>query len=115
MSADRGLFVDQSQSLNLFFEKPDFNLLHKAHFYGWKRGLKTGSYYIRSKPATSSVSFTLKDDEEDQDTNDEISESDYNSDLDDEEDTEESEDQDDTFNVSDLPSMGNDDCEMCGA
>ena len=123
MSADRGLFVDQSQSLNLFFEKPDFNLLHKAHFYGWKRGLKTGSYYIRSKPATASVSFTLKDpDAEDQFENsdedlDEISETDYNSDLDD--DTEESENQSESedidVDVSNLPSMGNDDCDMCGA
>jgi ribonucleoside-diphosphate reductase alpha subunit len=57
MSADRGPFVCQSQSLNLFFEKPTFKILHSAHFTGWKLGLKTGSYYIRSKPATGSQRF----------------------------------------------------------
>ena len=57
MSADRGPFVCQSQSLNLFFEKPSFNVLTSAHLYGWKLGLKTGSYYIRSKPAVSSQRF----------------------------------------------------------
>jgi ribonucleoside-diphosphate reductase alpha subunit len=57
MSADRGPFVCQSQSLNLFFEKPTFKTLHSAHFTGWKLGLKTGSYYIRSKPATGSQRF----------------------------------------------------------
>jgi ribonucleotide reductase alpha subunit len=58
-SVDRGRFVDQSQSLNLFFAKPDFNVLSKCHFYGWKKGLKTGSYYIRSKPAMNAQSFTI--------------------------------------------------------
>ena len=57
MSADRGKFVCQSQSLNLFFEKPTFKTLHSAHFTGWKLGLKTGSYYIRSKPGTGSQRF----------------------------------------------------------
>jgi ribonucleoside-diphosphate reductase alpha chain len=51
MSAERGPFIDQSQSLNLFFDNPDYGRLTKAHFHGWKSGLKTGSYYIRSKPA----------------------------------------------------------------
>ena len=59
MSAQRGPFVCQSQSLNLWFEKPDFNKLLNAHFTGWKLGLKTGSYYIRSKPALSSQRFGL--------------------------------------------------------
>ena len=58
-SVDRGRFVDQSQSLNLFFAKPDFNVLSKCHFYSWKKGLKTGSYYIRSKPAMNAQSFTI--------------------------------------------------------
>jgi ribonucleoside-diphosphate reductase alpha chain len=57
MSADRGPFVCQSQSLNLFFEKPNFKTLTSAHFIAWKSGLKTGSYYIRSKPALSSQRF----------------------------------------------------------
>jgi ribonucleoside-diphosphate reductase alpha chain len=59
MSADRGPFVCQSQSLNLFFEQPNFKSLTAAHFAGWKLGLKTGSYYIRSKPALSAQRFGL--------------------------------------------------------
>jgi ribonucleoside-diphosphate reductase alpha subunit len=59
MSAERGPFVCQSQSLNLFFDKPDFKTLTNAHFHGWKSGLKTGSYYIRSKPAMNAQSFGL--------------------------------------------------------
>ena len=51
LSADRGRFVDQSQSLNLFFDEASYSKLTKAHYYGWKNGLKTGSYYIRSKPS----------------------------------------------------------------
>lgn len=51
LSADRGRFVDQSQSLNLFFDEAGYSKLTKAHYYGWKNGLKTGSYYIRSKPS----------------------------------------------------------------
>ena len=50
MAIDRGAFICQSQSLNLFCENPSYNLLSKIHLYGWKKGLKTGSYYIRSKP-----------------------------------------------------------------
>ena len=59
MSAERAPFVCQSQSLNLFFDKPDFKKLTGAHFLGWKLGLKTGSYYIRSKPAMSSQRFGM--------------------------------------------------------
>jgi ribonucleoside-diphosphate reductase alpha chain len=58
MAVQRGVYIDQSQSMNLFFEKPDFNLLYNAHLYGWKMGLKTGSYYIRSKPAMDSDAIT---------------------------------------------------------
>jgi ribonucleoside-diphosphate reductase alpha subunit len=65
LSADRGPFIDQSQSLNLFFEKADYKLLTNAHFYGHMKGLKTGSYYIRSKPAGSSEAFTVDDDGDD--------------------------------------------------
>lgn len=56
LSADRGRFVDQSQSLNLYFEIPDYETLSKAHRYGWRQGLKTGSYYIRSKPVVNNDS-----------------------------------------------------------
>ena len=59
MSADRGAFVCQSQSLNLFFEKPEYKKLSMAHLAGWKLGLKTGSYYIRSKPATNAQRFAM--------------------------------------------------------
>lgn len=58
-SADRGAFVCQSQSLNLFMENPNFGKLSSMHFYGWKQGLKTGMYYLRSKSATDPIKFTL--------------------------------------------------------
>jgi len=60
MAADRGLFIDQSQSLNLFMEAPNMGKLTSMHFYAWKKGLKTGMYYLRSKPATSAIKFTVK-------------------------------------------------------
>jgi ribonucleoside-diphosphate reductase alpha chain len=61
-SIARAQYVDQSQSLNLYFGDGDLkDLLTKAHFYGWKRGLKTGSYYIRSKPAVNAASFTIEE------------------------------------------------------
>ena len=59
MSADRAPFISHSQSLNLFFDKPSFKLLTSCHFYGWKLGLKTGSYYIRTKPSRSGEKFGL--------------------------------------------------------
>ena len=59
MARDRGFYICQSQSLNLFFERPDYETLSKAHIYSWKSGLKTGSYYIRSKPALASQQFTV--------------------------------------------------------
>jgi ribonucleoside-diphosphate reductase alpha chain len=55
----RGPFIDQSQSLNLFIDKPNFNMLRMAHLYGWKKGLKTGLYYLRSKPAVDAIAFGL--------------------------------------------------------
>lgn len=58
-SVSRGPFIDQSQSLNLFSDKPDFDMLRKAHIYGWKKGLKTGLYYLRSKPAVDAIAFGL--------------------------------------------------------
>ena len=59
LASDRGVYIDQSQSLNIFMESPTYTLLTKSHFYGWKKGLKTGSYYIRSKSATKAQSFTI--------------------------------------------------------
>ncbi|MBI1858394.1 MAG: ribonucleoside-diphosphate reductase subunit alpha [Candidatus Melainabacteria bacterium] len=59
MAADRGAFICQSQSLNLFVEKPDFTKLTSMHFYGWKKGLKTGMYYLRTKAAADAIKFTV--------------------------------------------------------
>ena len=59
MSADRGAFICQSQSLNVFMEAPTFAKLSSMHFYSWQKGLKTGMYYLRSKAATDPIKFTL--------------------------------------------------------
>jgi ribonucleoside-diphosphate reductase alpha chain len=59
MSKDRGSFICQSQSLNLFFDVPTFNKLFSAHIFGWKCGLKTGSYYLRTLPKIKMQSFNL--------------------------------------------------------
>ena len=61
LSADRGPFVDQSQSLNIFFSEPTFEKLSKMHFYGWEKGLKTGMYYLRARAATSALQFSVDD------------------------------------------------------
>ena len=59
MAADRGAYICQSQSLNLFVENPNLAKLSSMHFYGWKKGLKTGMYYLRSKAAVDPIKFTL--------------------------------------------------------
>ena len=60
MAADRGAFICQSQSLNLFVDSPSASKLTSMHFYGWKKGLKTGMYYLRSQAATQAVQFTIE-------------------------------------------------------
>jgi ribonucleotide reductase alpha subunit len=60
MSADRGIFVCQSQSLNLWVEDPNYNSLTSMHFYAWKKGLKTGIYYLRRKPKHQAQQFTIE-------------------------------------------------------
>lgn len=55
MSRDRGYFIDQSQSLNMFMAEPTMSKLSSAHFYGWKLGLKTGMYYLRTKPKAQAL------------------------------------------------------------
>lgn len=55
MAADRGAFIDQSQSLNIFIGEPNFGKLTSMHFYGWKKGLKTGMYYLRTRPAVDAI------------------------------------------------------------
>lgn len=60
MAADRGAFICQSQSLNLFLQDVDFSKLTSMHFYGWKQGLKTGMYYLRTKAAVDAIKFTVQ-------------------------------------------------------
>ena len=59
MAADRGAFIDQSQSLNIFIDSPNFAKLTSMHFYAWKKGLKTGMYYLRTKAARDAIQFTV--------------------------------------------------------
>ncbi len=60
MAADRGAFICQSQSLNLFMQEPSVSKITSMHFYGWEKGLKTGMYYLRTKAATDAVKFTVE-------------------------------------------------------
>lgn len=59
MAADRGAFIDQSQSFNCFMEVPSSAKLTSMHFYAWKKGLKTGMYYLRTRPAANAIQFTV--------------------------------------------------------
>jgi ribonucleoside-diphosphate reductase alpha chain len=59
MAADRGAFICQSQSLNIFMENANFQKLTSMHFYGWSKGLKTGMYYLRTKAARDAIKFTV--------------------------------------------------------
>ncbi len=62
MAADRGRFIDQSQSMNLFMESPTMSKLSSMHMYAWKAGLKTGMYYLRSKAKARPIQFSLEPD-----------------------------------------------------
>jgi ribonucleoside-diphosphate reductase alpha chain len=76
MSADRGAFICQSQSLNLWLEDPTYNSLTSMHFYSWKQGLKTGIYYLRRKAKHQAQQFTIEPDQKTNDSErDEICES----------------------------------------
>jgi len=66
MSADRGAFICQSQSLNLWVEDPTYNTLTSMHFYSWKKGLKTGIYYLRRKAKHQAQQFTIEPDKKTQ-------------------------------------------------
>lgn len=59
MAADRGAYICQSQSMNLFVQQPNYAKLTSMHFYGWKKGLKTGMYYLRTKAAVDAIKFTV--------------------------------------------------------
>ncbi len=62
MSADRGAYICQSQSMNVHIQNPNFGKLTSMHFHAWKKGLKTGMYYLRSKAATEAIKFTVEKD-----------------------------------------------------
>ncbi|CAF4847836.1 unnamed protein product [Pieris macdunnoughi] len=59
MAADRGAFIDQSQSFNIHVAEPNYGKLTSIHFHAWKMGLKTGMYYLRTKPAANAIQFTV--------------------------------------------------------
>jgi len=71
MAADRGAYICQSQSLNLWLEEPNYKNLTAMHFYSWKAGLKTGIYYLRRKPRHQPQQFTIKPKEQTEDTDEE--------------------------------------------
>jgi ribonucleoside-diphosphate reductase alpha chain len=59
MAEERGAYICQSQSFNLFMPDPNFGKLTSLHFYAWKKGLKTGMYYLRTKAAADAIKFTV--------------------------------------------------------
>ena len=58
MAADRGCFIDQSQSMNIHLEEPTRAVLTSVHFHSWNKGLKTGMYYLRTQPKAKALQFT---------------------------------------------------------
>ena len=71
MAADRGAYICQSQSLNLWLEDPNYNTLTSMHFYSWNKGLKTGIYYLRRRGKHQAQQFTIEPEKKTQDNNDE--------------------------------------------
>ena len=59
MAADRGAYIDQSQSFNVHMSDPNFGKLTSLHFHAWKQGLKTGMYYLRTRAAADAIKFTV--------------------------------------------------------
>ena len=72
MAADRGAYICQSQSLNVHISDPNFGKLTSMHFYAWKKGLKTGMYYLRTKAAADAIKFTVQKETEKEPTAEEI-------------------------------------------
>ena len=66
MSADRGAFICQSQSLNLWVEEPDYKTLTSMHFHSWKKGLKTGIYYLRRRAVSKAQQFSIDPEQNDE-------------------------------------------------
>jgi ribonucleotide reductase alpha subunit len=60
MAVGRGIYVDQSQSMNLYITDPSYKVLTSMHFYSWEQGLKTGSYYIRAKIKAKAQQFSIE-------------------------------------------------------
>ncbi|SHL23308.1 ribonucleoside-diphosphate reductase subunit alpha [Flavobacterium saccharophilum] len=103
MSRQRGYFIDQSQSLNLFMQDANYSKLTSMHFYAWQSGLKTGMYYLRTKSAVDAIKFTLNNDKKEETAPALVAE------------TEE-------INIEEYKAMllkaqaaGPEDCEMCGS
>ncbi|WP_010249306.1 ribonucleoside-diphosphate reductase subunit alpha [Myroides injenensis] len=100
MAKERGYFIDQSQSLNLFMEGANYAKLTSMHFYAWKSGLKTGMYYLRTKSAVDAIKFTLDNQKKIQNVIvEEINQDEYRT----------------MIEKSRLASENDDDCEMCGS
>ena len=66
LAIDRGAFIDQSQSLNIYLEDANYGKLSSMHFYSWKKGLKTGMYYLRTRAAAQAIKFTVSHDAKNQ-------------------------------------------------
>ena len=97
MSRDRGYFVDQSQSLNLFMQDANYSKLTSMHFYAWQQGLKTGMYYLRTKAAVDAIKFTLNNDKKEEVVTEAIEAEDFKAML------------------EKAKNATPDDCEMCGS
>ncbi len=72
MAADRGAYICQSQSMNVHIQDPNFGKLTSMHFYAWKKGLKTGMYYLRTKAATDAIKFTVQKEQKSQPTAEDV-------------------------------------------
>lgn len=100
MAKERGYFIDQSQSLNLFMEGANYAKLTSMHFYAWKSGLKTGMYYLRTKSAVDAIKFTLDNQKKIQSVIiEEVKQDDYKT----------------MIEKARLASENDEDCEMCGS
>ena len=64
MAADRGIYIDQSQSMNIHIRSPTYKMLTAMHFHGWKSGLKTGMYYLRIQTTAKTQQFTIEEQKE---------------------------------------------------
>jgi ribonucleoside-diphosphate reductase alpha chain len=110
MSRQRGYFIDQSQSLNLFMQDANYAKLTSMHFYAWKSGLKTGMYYLRTKSAVDAIKFTLKNDKKAEPTQEAVA-----VEVAEPNETGEMSAEDFAAMIERARNAGPDDCEMCGS